>query len=121
MMQEHLSTFLATAAARAEADPACANGLPWHIHREFEGFMACGILARGFLRVFCADCKQSSLVAYSCKSRTICPSCTGRRMAEVSAHLQEHVFPQEPVRQWVLSLPQRVHYLLSRRHRQILA
>ena len=35
-------------------------------------------------------------------------------MAEVSAHLVDHVFPEVPVRQWVLSLPHRVRYLLAR-------
>jgi len=28
-------------------------------------------------------------------------------MAEIAAHLVEHVFPRLPVRQWVLSLPTR--------------
>ena len=76
--------------------------------------MDCGILARGFLRVFCPSCRQSALVAYSCKSRAVCPCCTGRRMAEVAAHVVDHVFPEVPVRQWVLSLPHRVRYLLAR-------
>jgi len=35
-------------------------------------------------------------------------------MAEVAAHLVDHVFPEVPVRQWVLSLPPRVRYLLAR-------
>ena len=113
VMQEHLSTFFAMADARAEAGPIGA-GLPRHVRREFEEFMACGILARGFCRVLCPDCGQSALVAYSCKARSVCPSCTGRRMAEVAAHLVDHVFPEVPVRQWVLSLPNRVRYLLAR-------
>jgi hypothetical protein len=36
-------------------------------------------------------------------------------MAEVAAHLTDHVLPDEaPIRQWVLSLPHRVRYLLAR-------
>ena len=35
-------------------------------------------------------------------------------MAEVAAHLVDRVFPEVPVRQWVLSLPHRVRYLLVR-------
>ena len=35
-------------------------------------------------------------------------------MAEVAAHLLDHVFPEVPVCQWVLSLPHRVRYLLAR-------
>ena len=113
VMQEHLSTFLAMADARAEIDPS-GSGLPRYVRRELDGFLSCGILARGFVRAFCPSCRQSILVAYSCKARSVCPSCTGRRMAEVAAHLVDHVFPEVPVRQWVLSLPHRVRYLLAR-------
>jgi hypothetical protein len=37
-------------------------------------------------------------------------------MAERAAHLIDHVFPDVPVRQWVLSLPYRVRYLLAWDH-----
>ena len=33
-------------------------------------------------------------------------------MAEVAAHLTDHVLPQLPVRQWVLSLPKRLRPFL---------
>jgi hypothetical protein len=49
----------------------------------------------------------------SCKGRGFCPRCGGRRMAERSAHLIDHVFADVPVRQWVLSLPHRLRYLLA--------
>ena len=46
-----------------------------------------------------------------------CPSCGGRRMAERAAHLVDHVFPDDvPVRQWVLSLPHRLRYILAWDH-----
>jgi hypothetical protein len=35
-------------------------------------------------------------------------------MVETAAHLADHVFPQLPVRQWVLSFPKRLRYLLHR-------
>lgn len=35
-------------------------------------------------------------------------------MAETAAHLADHVFPALPVRQWVLSVPKRLRYFLSR-------
>ncbi len=35
-------------------------------------------------------------------------------MAETAAHLVEHVFPQVPVRQWVISFPKRLRYFLHR-------
>ncbi len=57
------------------------------------------------LRLRCGDCAHEKLVAFSCKRRGFCPACGGRRMAETAAHLVEHVIPQVPVRQWVVSFP----------------
>ena len=37
-------------------------------------------------------------------------------MAERAAHLVDHVFPPMPVRQWVLSLPPRLRYVLAWNH-----
>ncbi len=109
IVREHLSTFLARSAAAPDRP-----GLPRHVRRELERFLDCGLLCRGFVRVLCEQCHESMLVAFSCKARAVCPSCTGRRMAELSAHLVDHVLPEVPVRQWVLSLPHAVRFLLAR-------
>ena len=45
-----------------------------------------------------------------------CPSCGGRRMAQRAAHLVDHVLPDVPIRQWVLTLPHRLRYDLAWRH-----
>jgi hypothetical protein len=37
-------------------------------------------------------------------------------MTERAAHLLDHVFPDVPVRQWVLSLPYRLRYQLAWDH-----
>ncbi len=37
-------------------------------------------------------------------------------MTERAAHLVDHVIPDVPVRQWVLTLPHRIRYLLDWRH-----
>ena len=63
VIQEHLETFLQGTQA---ADHA---GLPRHVRREFYGYLDCGILARGAARVACAACKESILVAFSCRGR----------------------------------------------------
>ncbi|KIG14059.1 Transposon-like protein [Enhygromyxa salina] len=52
-------------------------------------------------------------MAFSCKKRGFCPSCAGRRMADVAAHLVDEVFPEVPVRQWVCSLPWRLRYAMG--------
>jgi ribosomal protein S27E len=89
-------------------------GYPRFVEREFEKFLSCGLLCRGFVRVRCGDCAEERLVAFSCKTRGFCPSCTTRRMAGTAAHLVENVLPAVPYRQWVLSLPRQVRFLLAR-------
>jgi len=87
--------------------------VPRFVERELRSFLDCGILARGFLRVHCDACGKDRLVAYSCKGRGFCPSCGGRRMADTAAHLVDRVFPEVPVRQWVLSVHFRLRYRLA--------
>ncbi len=55
--------------------------------------------------VRCGGCGDELLVAFSCKGRGFCPSCTTRRMHDTAARLVDGVLPRVPVRQWVLSLP----------------
>jgi len=83
------------------------------VRRELYRYLDCGILANGFARVHCATCGRDELVAFSCKGRGFCPSCCGRRMAETAIHLVDEVLPAVPIRQWVLSFPYRVRYLLA--------
>jgi ribosomal protein S27E len=88
--------------------------LPNYVAREFEKFLECGILQNGFLRLRCSECKHENLVPFSCKGRGFCPSCGGRRLAETSILLSEHIFPQKtPVRQIVTTFPYSIRYLLA--------
>ncbi len=41
--------------------------------------------------------REERLVAFSCKTRGFCPSCTSRRMAGTAAHLVDRVLPARPV------------------------
>ena len=66
-----------------------------------------------FARARCGDCGHDYFVAFFCKGRGVCPSCNTRRMAETAAHLSDHVFPRQPVRQWVLSVPKRLRYFMQ--------
>ena len=79
--------------------------VPKHAQKELEGFLDCGLLCRGFARVWCASCNESRLVAFACRGRAFCPSCTGRRMCATSATLIDHVLPAVDLRQWVLTFP----------------
>lgn len=87
--------------------------MPRFVERELRSYLDCGVLVRGFLRVHCDACGKHRLVPYSCKRRNFCPSCGGRRMADTAAHLVDRVFPEVPVRQWVLSLPFHLRYRLA--------
>jgi len=90
--------------------------LPAFVEQEFYDFLTCGILAHGFARLRCTGCTLERLVPFSCKGRGFCPSCGGRRMTESAARLVDGVLPRVPVRQWVLSLPYRLRYLLAWDH-----
>ncbi len=57
VVREHPETFLREAARRAEG-----AGLPAFVEQEFRDFLACGVLARGFVRLRCDDCAFERLV-----------------------------------------------------------
>ena len=88
---------------------------PHFVREEFEAYLKCGRLEYGFLRVKCDACRHEKRVAFSGKRRGFCPSCGARRMAETAAHLVEHVLPEQPIRQWVLSFPYPLRFLLATR------
>jgi Transposase zinc-binding domain len=92
--------LLAAAAARTDG-----VGLPRFIERELRGFLRCGLLVHGFLRVRCEDCAFERLVPLSCKGRAVCASCGGRRMAEQAANLvQASVYISSPSPRLLLAL-----------------
>jgi hypothetical protein len=111
VVRDHYETFRVEAARLRGGE-----GLLRFVQEEFEAFLRCGWLAGGFARFRCTRCRAERLVAFSCKGRGFCPSCGGRRMTERAARLVDHVWPDAPVRQWVLSLPPRVRYALAWRH-----
>jgi hypothetical protein len=103
VIQQELEPFLARAQARQQP-------VPRFVEQEFQAFLRCGILAHGFLRLRCDDCRFDRLVPFSCKRRGFCPSCGGYRMADFATHLVDRVLPEAPIRQWVLTLPYALRY-----------
>jgi hypothetical protein len=89
------------------------GGLPRFVVKEVDAYLRCGLLEQGCVRMACTRCGLSRLVAFSCKRRGFCPSCLGRRMAETAVHLEQEVFGEVPVRQWVCSLPWGLRVLLG--------
>jgi len=108
LVQEYYPAFKVHLAAQGRA-------LPGYVEQAFEDYLKCGRLEEGFLRVRCETCHAEHLVAFSCRRRGFCPSCGARRMAESAALLVDEVFPEQPVRQWVLSVPYPLRFLFASR------
>ena len=106
LIEQHFPAFRAL---RAEV----GRPLPAFVQEEFEAYPKCGRLSEGFLRVRCEQCHAEKLVGSRCKKRGFCPSCGARRMAETAALLADEVLPERPLRQWVLSLPHALRFLLA--------
>jgi hypothetical protein len=86
-------------------DGAIPIALPGFVRKELDGYLDCGLLCRGFAHLKCQQCDERRLVAFACKGRGFCPSCTGRRMAATAANLVECVLPEVALRQWVFTFP----------------
>ena len=98
-VRRHAASFAAWVEERGGRD------LPGYVRRELDGYLRCGILGYGFVRLYCRTCRDDFVVAFSCKGRAFCPSCGVRRMVESAARWVDRLFPVVPFRQWVLSLP----------------
>ena len=107
IVSAHLETFL------GEVRDHYDNPLPRYVEKELRDYLECGLLQHGFAKAICKDCGRSVLVAFSCKRRGACCSCSARRMCNGAAHLVDHVVPNVPVRQWVLSVPFELRLLLA--------
>jgi hypothetical protein len=107
LVRANLESFLAYARANYE------GGLPRYVEQEFRVYIRCGDFSEGFSRLRCDACGHDLLVAFSCHGRSICPSCCGRRMANVAAFLVDRVLPDVPLRQYVLSLPYELRRLAA--------
>jgi hypothetical protein len=42
-------------------------------------YLDCGLYENGFARIRCPECAEEYLLAFSCKTRELCPSCAARR------------------------------------------
>jgi ribosomal protein S27E len=51
-------------------------------------YLDCGLYENGFARIRCPECAAEYLLAFSCKTRELCPSC-GSEM-KVIAFITEH-------------------------------
>jgi hypothetical protein len=87
------------------------GGFPKRVREEVQRYLACGDLRRGFTLAKCDACRESVVIAFSCKTRGWCPSCGARRAHETSEHLLA-VLPGVTYRQWTLSVPFALRFTL---------
>ena len=87
--------------------------VPAFVRNELDALLACGDPAQGFTRLACPRCGHHRVLPFSCKNRTICSSCAGRRMSATTEFLIDHVIADVPVRHWTLTFPPPLRYLLA--------
>ena len=81
---------------RRTALPVCAA--------EFEDYSSAGVSSTAVLRIRCDTCHAEHLVAFSCNGAAFVPAGAAARRRAPRCWSDE-VFPEQPVRQWVLSVP----------------
>ena len=82
-------------------------------------YLDCGLFENGFARIRCPECAEEFLLAFSCKTRELCPSCAAKRSAATAALLAEEVFEEVGHTQWVFVMPKMLRpYFLH--HRELL-
>jgi hypothetical protein len=82
-------------------------------------YLDCGLYENGFARIRCPDCAEEYLLAFSCKTRELCPSCAAKRSAATAALLAEDVLEEVAHAQWVFVIPKMLRpYFLH--HRELL-
>lgn len=89
------------------------RNIPIFIKDEFSKYLQCGMPEFGFIRTYCHQCRDSSVVAFSCKKRGFCPSCCAKRMNDEAAHIVDKVFADITIRQWVISFPYELRFQMA--------
>jgi len=89
------------------------------VERVLRGFMRCGLVERGFARLWCPACRTSVLCPFSCRGRSFCPSCEKKRQLLWAEWLQKQVLAAVPHRHVVLTMP-RVQRGIFRKRRELL-
>jgi hypothetical protein len=89
------------------------------VDEQVRRYLDCGLYENGFARIRCPDCRAEYLLAFSCKTRELCPSCAAKRAAVTAALLCEEVLEEVGHSQWVFVMPKmlRLYFL---HHRELL-
>ena len=105
VLAQHFEGFLQIYDERfASSRGPLAPGAQEAVHR----YLDCGIFESGFARVRCGECGHDYLVAFSCKLRSICPSCHIKRELLWAQWAVEELLEDVPHRQVVFTIPKRL-------------
>ena len=61
VVREHMMEMF----RRAEERSPNGEGLPRYVKQAFTGYLDCGVLSKGFLRIRCPDCAYDTVVGFS--------------------------------------------------------
>lgn len=117
VVRENLLNFLAEGVEQSVS----GEGYPYYVEKEFRSYLNCGDLSQGFARIRCQDCGYEQLLPFSCKNRGVCPSCTARRMSDEAAYLVDILLPQANYRQWTITFPWAIRFLMAKDYKLITA
>ena len=124
IVQDHLETLLDRIGSSSAIRPGRSPGLvrdvgaaprpPAFAEDALRAFLECGVHRFGVVRFRCGQCGESVFVPWSCRRRTVCPSCDAKRAVIESSVAMDGLLPHAPYRQWVLVLPKRLRYFVHR-------
>jgi hypothetical protein len=80
-------------------------------------YLDCGRLHGGFARIRCPKCHAEHLLAFSCRTRNLCPSCQAKRSALFAEWVVEEVLLDVPHRHVVFTVPKALRRLIERERR----
>jgi hypothetical protein len=89
------------------------------VTRAVEAFLRCGIAHFGFARLRCQGCGRNRFLAYSCRTRQLCPSCAAKRVAAFTDWVASEVLEPVSHRQVVFTIP-KVLRPVFRKNRKLL-
>ncbi len=88
IFDKHLDDYVYAYEERFEAK---AGPLRSVVRPTVEAFLDCGRLYGGFARIRCPSCHSEHLLAFSCQTRNLCPSCQAKRSVLFAEKLQEKI------------------------------
>jgi len=78
--------------------------LDYHL-KALDAYLNCGIFWHGCARLCCEHCGHSELLAFSCKTRNLCPSCDAKRAMIFAENVHQNILPNLPLRHLVWTIP----------------